>query len=61
MAEWVIREARLDDAEGFIRAHEAAWDATGLIADSLGESFPFEQRVRTFEDGLAKVSDDARV
>jgi GNAT superfamily N-acetyltransferase len=61
MDDWVIREARREDAEEFVRAHEAAWNATGVTHARLGELVPFEQRVRAFEKGLEKVSDDARV
>jgi GNAT superfamily N-acetyltransferase len=61
MPDWIIREARREDAEGFVRAHEAAWDAVGLVEQRLGELVPFEQRVQLFEDGLAKVSENARV
>ena len=57
---WVIRQARLDDAEGFVRAHEAAWDAVGVVEKRLGELVSFEDRVAMFEASLAKVSHDAR-
>jgi GNAT superfamily N-acetyltransferase len=61
MPEWIVREARREDAEGFVRAHEAAWDATGLVEQRLGDLVPFEERVRVFEAGVEKVSDDAWV
>jgi GNAT superfamily N-acetyltransferase len=61
MPNWLIREARHDDAESFVRAHEAAWNAVGLVERRLGELVPFEERVKMFEAGLEKVSDDARV
>ena len=61
MSDWVIREARRDDAEEFVRAHESAWDAVGLVDQRLGDLAPIEQRVQMFEDGLAKVGNDAQV
>jgi GNAT superfamily N-acetyltransferase len=59
--DWIVREARREDADGFVRAHEAAWDATGLVEQRLGDLVPFEERVRVFEEGVEKVSDDAQV
>jgi len=61
MPDWAIRQARREDAESFVRAHEAAWDAVGLVEQRLGDLVPFEQRVRRFQDGLGQVSEDARV
>jgi GNAT superfamily N-acetyltransferase len=59
--DWVVREARREDAEGFVRAHEASWDAVGLVKQRLGELASFDERVKTFETGVGKVSDDAKV
>jgi GNAT superfamily N-acetyltransferase len=58
-----IREARVEDAEAAVHAHEAAWDAAlaELAGKRLGELAPFEGRVETFRSGLAQVSPDARV
>jgi GNAT superfamily N-acetyltransferase len=61
MADWAIRAARREDAEGFVRAHEAAWDAAGVVEQRLSDLVPFEQRIRAFEDGLTKVGNDAQV
>jgi GNAT superfamily N-acetyltransferase len=61
MADWAIRAARREDAEEFVRAHEAAWDAVGVIEQRLCDLVPFEQRVQMFEDGLTKVGHDAQV
>jgi GNAT superfamily N-acetyltransferase len=61
MPDIAIRAARREDAEGFVRAHEAAWDAVGLVEERLRDLVSFEQRVQMFEDGLAKVGDDAHV
>jgi GNAT superfamily N-acetyltransferase len=61
MPDWIIREARREDAERFVGAHEAAWDAVGLVEQRLGDLVSFEQRVRMFKEGLSKVGDDARV
>jgi MFS family permease/N-acetylglutamate synthase-like GNAT family acetyltransferase len=60
-SDWTIRQARREDAEAFVRAHEAAWDAVGLAEQRLGDLVPFERRVRRFEDGLPSVGDDAQV
>jgi GNAT superfamily N-acetyltransferase len=59
--DWLVREARREDAEGFVRAHEAAWDATGLVEQRLADLVSFEERVRVFQEGVEKVSDDAQV
>lgn len=59
--DWVVREARPEDAEGFVRAHEASWDAVGLVEQRLGELASFDERLKMFETGVEKVSDDARV
>jgi GNAT superfamily N-acetyltransferase len=58
-----IREARTEDAEAAVRAHEAAWDATLAepAGKRLGELSPFQDRVDAFRSGLEHVSADARV
>jgi hypothetical protein len=45
--ELVVREARRGDAEGFVRVHESAWDATigAIVGKSLEELAPFEARL----------------
>jgi MFS family permease len=60
-SQWLIREARPEDAEDFVRAHEAAWDAVGIVGQPLAQLVPFEQRIKRFEEGLAELSEDARV
>ena len=59
--DWVVREAGREDAEGFVRAHEASWDAVGLVEQRLGELVSFDQRLKMFEAGVEKVSEDAGV
>jgi GNAT superfamily N-acetyltransferase len=61
MADWIVREARREDAQGFVRAHEASWDAVGLVEQRLGELISFDERLKMFETGVERVSDDARV
>jgi len=58
-----IRDARTEDAEAFVRAHELAWDAMAgpIVGTSLAELVPFESRVESFRAGLAKASADAHV
>jgi GNAT superfamily N-acetyltransferase len=62
-ADLVVREARPEDAEGFARAYEAAWDATiaPIVGKSLGELAPLEARLELYRAGLEQVSDEARV
>jgi GNAT superfamily N-acetyltransferase len=63
VSEAVVRDARNEDAQEFVRAYEAAWDAglAELAGQRLDELVPFEARVDSFRAGLAQVSDDARV
>jgi GNAT superfamily N-acetyltransferase len=59
----VVREARVEDAEGFVRAHEAAWNATAgaIVGKSLEELMPFEARVERYRAGIAQGSEAARI
>jgi GNAT superfamily N-acetyltransferase len=61
--EATIRDARRDDAEGFVRAYELAWDATlsEIVGRRLGELASIEQRTETFRKSVAKTSPDARI
>jgi GNAT superfamily N-acetyltransferase len=54
MSEQSIRRALPADAEGFVRAHEASWDATigAILGRSLGELAPFADRVARFRAGV---------
>ena len=61
MADWIVREARREDAEGFVRAHESSWDAVGLVEQRLGELVSFDERLGIYEAGVEKVSEDAQV
>jgi GNAT superfamily N-acetyltransferase len=59
--DWVVRQAWPEDAEGFVRAHESSWDAVGLVEQRLGELASFDERLKMFEAGVEKVSDDAQI
>jgi GNAT superfamily N-acetyltransferase len=50
LTDFTVRRAVAQDAQGFVRAHEAAWDATlGVILGTpLGDLAPFEERVARF-------------
>jgi GNAT superfamily N-acetyltransferase len=63
MTDSVVRRAVLDDAEGFVRAHELAWDAAmgPLVGRSLEELAPFEERVARFRAGFAEPPPDAGI
>ena len=58
-----VRPARLEDAEAFTRAHEAAWDATlsPIAGRRLEELVPFEERVERFRAGLDRPGVDASI
>jgi GNAT superfamily N-acetyltransferase len=58
----ILREARTEDAEAFVHAHEQAWDATlaPIVGKRLGELAPFDARVASFRAGLAAGRTDAR-
>jgi GNAT superfamily N-acetyltransferase len=60
--ELVVREARREDAEGFVRAHESAWNATigAIVGKSLEELAPFEARLEHYRASADKASDQAR-
>jgi len=62
-AEPEIREARLDDAEEFVRAYEASWDASleSVLGRSLGDLVAFEDRVAAFRDGLPTAGPEDRI
>jgi GNAT superfamily N-acetyltransferase len=59
----VLREARIEDAEGFVRAYEAAWNATAgaIVGKTLEELMPFDARVEQYRAGVAEAPGDARV
>ena len=59
----VVREAGPEDADGFVRAHESAWNATiaPIVGKSLEDLAPFAVRVELYRSSLEKVSDAARV
>jgi len=54
MSKQSVSRALPADAEGFVRAHEAAWDATigEIVGRSLGELAPFAERVARFRAGV---------
>lgn len=58
----VVRHARRDDAEGFVRAHESAWDSTigEIVGHSLDELAPYEARLERFRESIAGASERAQ-
>jgi GNAT superfamily N-acetyltransferase len=59
----VVRDARDDDAEAFVRVYEASWDAglADLAGARLETLVPFETRLESFRAGLAQAGPDARI
>ena len=57
-----FREAQVEDAEGFVRAYEAAWNATAgaIVGKTLEELMPFEARVEQYRAGVAEAPGNAR-
>lgn len=60
--EYEVRVAGVEDAEGFVRAHESAWNATAgaIVGRSLDELMPFDARVARYRSSISDASDDAR-
>jgi GNAT superfamily N-acetyltransferase len=60
MTNFSVRPAELEDAEGFVRAHESAWDGTigVVVGRPLAELAPFEERVARYRAGLAEPPPD---
>jgi GNAT superfamily N-acetyltransferase len=58
----LLRPAVLEDAEGFVRAHEVAWDATlgAILGKRLEELMPFAARVEHFRATLNHASETAQ-
>jgi GNAT superfamily N-acetyltransferase len=63
MADVTIRPARIDDAEDFVRAHEAAWNATigAIVGRPLHEFASFEGRVDRYRASFEQPLGDAGV
>lgn len=61
--ERTIRDARREDAEELVRAHEVAWDATlaSIAGKRLGELASVEQRAEAFRKGIEAMSPDLRI
>lgn len=61
--DFVVRPARLEDAEGVVRAHEEASAEMfhELIGKALADFVPFDARLEQFRTSIAKVSDDAQI
>jgi GNAT superfamily N-acetyltransferase len=59
----IVRDARDDDAEAFVRAYEAAWNAglAQIIGAELATFVQFETQVESFHASHAKASPDARI
>jgi len=62
-ADITVRDARAEDAEAFVRAYEASWDAMAapLVGKSLADFASFESRLESFRSGLEQSSEDARI
>ena len=60
--EYRVRPACADDAEEFVRAHEAAWNATAgaIVGKSLEELMPFETRVARYRASISDAPENAR-
>ena len=59
----LIRLATADDAEGLVRANEAAWNAgmADVIDKKLDELAPFDDRVARFREGIAALPPGMRL
>ncbi len=58
----VVREARPEDAEGFVRAHELAWNATigPIVGKPLDDLASFDARMERYRASIDEASDRAR-
>jgi GNAT superfamily N-acetyltransferase len=63
VSELSVRSAHVDDAEGFCRAHETAWDATLAPAAgrTLEELAPFDERVERYRASFEDPPPDASI
>jgi GNAT superfamily N-acetyltransferase len=61
--DFAIRPAAAEDAEEYVRAYEAAWNAgmEGLVGKRLGELASFEERVALYQNSLADAPPGAAV
>jgi GNAT superfamily N-acetyltransferase len=61
VTEVVIRGAEFEDAEGFVRAHDAAWDATvgQIVGRRLSDLASFDERVARYRAGFVDTPADA--
>jgi GNAT superfamily N-acetyltransferase len=59
----LVRPARLEDAEGVVRAHEEASAEMfhEVVGKPLAEFVPFEARLEQVQTSIAKVSRDAQI
>ena len=62
MSRATIRTASEDDAEGLVRAHEAAWDATlaPIVGSRLAELAPLEARIEAARASFADPPENAQ-
>lgn len=58
---WIVRKVRPEDADGFVEAHERAWDAAlaPIAGKSLAALVPFDRRRAMFLDGIEAAADRA--
>jgi GNAT superfamily N-acetyltransferase len=61
--EWTIRPARLEDADGVVQAHERASSRLfeQVVGKPLAELMPYDARLDSFRQSIAKVSPTARI
>jgi GNAT superfamily N-acetyltransferase len=57
VADLTVRPAGVDDADGFVRAYEASWDAAlaGLVGRPLKEFSPYDERIQSFRRAVADL------
>jgi GNAT superfamily N-acetyltransferase len=63
VADVTVRPAAVDDADGFVRAYEASWDAAlgELVGRPLQEFSPYEERLESFRRAVADLRPEAGV
>jgi GNAT superfamily N-acetyltransferase len=63
MTDVVVRPASVEDADGFVRAHESAWDATigPIVGRPLAELAQFDERLARYRAGFEAPPPDVGV
>jgi GNAT superfamily N-acetyltransferase len=57
----IVRPAGVDDADGFVRAYEASWDAAmgPIVGRPLGELSPYDERRESFRRAVGDLPPEA--